>query len=159
MLSNDPLTDPLNPEDLFTCKECGDCCKGYGGTFITDRQLRTIANYIGMDPLRFIQEKCQISDGKPVLAQKENGYCIFWDGLCTIYSVRPDMCRKWPFIESVLHDVSNWHIMAGSCPGMRTDIPSRVILDCVKKKLREFEFSDSNKHHPIPIKPLSLVKL
>jgi hypothetical protein len=45
------------------------------------------------------------------------------------------MCKEWPFIKSVLVDIDNWYIMAGLCPGMRTDIPDRVIKECVRKEL------------------------
>lgn len=132
---DDPLTDPLDPETIFTCQKCGTCCLGYGGAFVTREQIEAIAEYIGMDIDRFIRKKCTYSGGKPLLGQHEDGTCIFWDEICTIYPVRPDMCRKWPFIESVLHDVSNWHIMAGSCPGMRTDVSDEVIRNCVKRAL------------------------
>jgi len=154
MPSDGPKPNRIYPENIFKCARCGDCCKGYGGTYITDRQLRVIAGYLGITPGRFIEEKCQLSGGKPVLAQKENGYCIFWDGLCTIYPVRPDMCRKWPFIESVLQEVSNWHMMAASCPGMSTDVPDAVIHDCVEEKLREFQSLHSDKPRLHQIKPL-----
>jgi Fe-S-cluster containining protein len=145
MPTNGLQPDRICPEDIFTCTRCGDCCKGYGGTYISDRQLRIIADYLGMDLQHFVEEKCQSSGGKLLLAQKEDGYCVFWDGLCTIYPVRPDMCRKWPFIEGVLQDVNNWHIMAASCPGMRTDVPDDVIRDCVEEKLREFQLFSSGK--------------
>jgi len=143
MPSDPSSADVRCPEGVFKCNRCGDCCKGYGGTYITREQMLDIANHIGMEPDRFLKEKCRISGGKPVLAQKEDGYCIFWDGLCTIYPVRPGMCRKWPFIESVLLDISNWQIMAGSCPGMRTDIPESVIRACVEKMLRMLPFTDA----------------
>jgi Fe-S-cluster containining protein len=72
-----------------------------------------------------------ISGGKPLVAQTENGYCIFWDQLCTIHPVKPHMCRNWPFIESILVDVENWQSMAASCPGMRTDFSDNQIRKCV----------------------------
>jgi hypothetical protein len=46
------------------------------------------------------------------------------------------MCRRWPFIESVVADPQNWAIMAGSCPGMRTDIPLAQVRACVAAVLR-----------------------
>jgi hypothetical protein len=72
-----------------------------------------------------------MSGGKSLVAQAENGYCIFWDRLCTIHPVKPHMCRKWPFIESILVDSSNWHSMAASCPGMRADFSDDQIQRCV----------------------------
>jgi len=128
-------SSPVRPADIFECRRCGDCCIGYGGTFVTDAQVASIADHIGMTPEGFVAEKCRLSGGKPVFAQGEDGYCIFWDGQCTIYPVRSDMCRKWPFIESVLRDVTNWSIMAASCPGMRTDVSDEAIQACVREEL------------------------
>ena len=122
MPSDDQPPDLSDPESIFNCQKCGTCCHGYGGTYVTDKQIKVISDYIGMDPDKLVQEKCQMSGGKPLLAQCEDGTCIFWDALCTIYPVRPDMCRRWPFIESVLVDTDNWHIMAGICPGIHTGL-------------------------------------
>ena len=125
----------MKPSDIFKCTKCGDCCKGYGGTYVTAKDIKAIAAYIKTDPESFVDNYCNKSGSRLVLAQGENGYCIFWDGLCTIHPVKPYMCRQWPFIEGVLIDVNNWQIMGGFCPGIRTDIPDSVVLECVKKEL------------------------
>ena len=128
-----PSDTKARPE-IFKCQKCGDCCKGYGGTFLTGNDIKTIAEYIGTDPPTFIAKYSQLSGGKPILAQGPNGYCIFWDKFCTIHSVKPRMCSEWPFIKSVLVDVKNWHIMAGLWPGMRTDVIDNTIKACLKKE-------------------------
>ncbi len=125
----------MKSSDIFKCKKCGDCCKGYGGTFVTEKDIITIAAYIKADPEQFVADYCRMSGKKPVLAQGKNGYCIFWEGQCTIHPVKPRMCKAWPFIESVLIDVNNWHIMASSCPGIRIDVPGSLVKECVKKEL------------------------
>lgn len=125
----------MKPSDIFKCTKCGDCCKGYGGTYVTAKDIEAIAEYIKTDPESFVDNYCNISGSKLVLAQGENGYCIFWDDICTIHPVKPHMCRQWPFIKSILIDVDNWNIMANQCPGIRTDVPDSVVLKCVKKKL------------------------
>jgi Fe-S-cluster containining protein len=126
----------MESSDIFECKQCGDCCQGYGGTFVSPEDIQSIAAYIQTSPDRFVSDYCQISGGKPVLAQGENGYCVFWNATCTIHPVKPRMCRAWPFIKSVLADIANWRIMAGACPGMRTDVSDDVIRKCVKKELK-----------------------
>lgn len=125
----------LKPEDIFNCRKCGDCCKGYGGTFITEKEIETIAAYIREDFETFVKNYCRISGGKKILAQAKNMYCIFWDGVCTIHPVKPRMCKTWPFLESILVDIGNWHIMASLCPGIRTDVPNGVVKKCVVEKL------------------------
>ena len=124
---------------IFQCKQCGECCKGYGGTYITEKDINAISGLLDIDPEYFVKTYCQFSGGKPVLAQGENGYCIFWDKLCTIHGVKPRMCREWPFIEPVLADINNWEIMAGSCPGIRTDVPDDMIKACVEKTIANRE--------------------
>ncbi|RZB30621.1 MAG: uncharacterized protein SRB1_02901 [Desulfobacteraceae bacterium Eth-SRB1] len=125
----------MKPSDIFKCAKCGDCCKGYGGTYVTAKDIKAIAAYIKTDPESFVDNYCSRSGSRLVLAQGENGYCIFWDGLCTIHPVKPHMCKQWPFIESVLVDMNNWDIMANQCPGIRTDVPDSIVLECVKKEL------------------------
>ena len=127
-----------NASDIFECKKCGDCCKGYGGTFVTAKDIEAISAYIKTDPKTFVADYCRMSGNRPVLAQGKNGYCVFWDGQCTIHPVKPRMCKAWPFIKSVLADVNNWHIMAALCPGIRTDVPDNIVKACVKKELLKF---------------------
>ncbi len=128
----------VSPEDLFQCEKCGDCCKGYGGTFITQDDIEKIARFIGSPVETFVSTYCNISGGKPVLAQRADNYCIFWDEICTIHPVKPKMCKAWPFIESVIADPINWEIMSGACPGIRTDFPLSVVVACVKKQLSNY---------------------
>ena len=128
-------SDCIDPEELFDCRKCGDCCKGFGGTYLTAEDIETIAIYIGSDPEKFVDRYCSLSGTKPVLAQRKDGYCIFWDKICKIHPVKPLMCRKWPFIESILVDAENWLIMAGSCPGIQTDVPVDMVQKYVKKRL------------------------
>jgi Fe-S-cluster containining protein len=127
--------DNIKSEDIFKCQKCGDCCKGYGGTFITEKETETIAAHLHMDPDTFVENYCQVSGGKRILAQSGDMYCIFWDGLCTIHPVKPRMCKAWPFIESILVDTGNWAIMASLCPGIRTDVANRIIKKCVAREL------------------------
>ena len=121
--------------DIFECRRCGDCCRGYGGTLVEEADIGAIAAYLGITAERFRYKYCVLSGSRPMLVQQPNGFCAFWDRLCTIHPVKPRMCRAWPFIKSVLKDVTNWHIMAGMCPGIRTDVSDEQIIACVKKKL------------------------
>ena len=128
-------SDCMRPEELFECHMCGDCCQGFGGTYVEEKDIEAISRYIGCQMEKFIDRYCSLSGKKPVLAQKTDGYCIFWDKICTIHPVKPRMCRKWPFIESILVDAQNWLIMANSCPGIHADVPATKVQKFVKKKL------------------------
>lgn len=121
--------------DIFGCTMCGKCCKGFGGTFVSEEEIKKIAAYVGSDPDTFIARYCQRSGRRMVLAQAEDGYCIFWDQQCTIHEVKPRMCKAWPFIKPVLVDAKNWRVMANSCPGMRQDLCDAEILQCVENEI------------------------
>lgn len=125
------------PEDLFVCRQCGDCCRGYGGTFLGPRDIDAIAAFIGSSPENVVKNCCTLSGGKPLLAQKSDGYCIFWEEQCTIHPVKPRMCRQWPFIESVLVDPGNWEAMAGACPGMNTGFSHEQVKACTRRRLQQ----------------------
>lgn len=127
-------SDTPPPADIFTCRMCGDCCRGYGGTYLSENDITAISEYVGMEPAQFVETCCRMSGGRPVLAQSGSGYCLFWDRVCTIHAVKPSMCRSWPYIRSVLADVANWHSMASCCPGIRTDVPDEVILAEVRRR-------------------------
>lgn len=120
---------------LFVCTRCGDCCKGYGGTYLTESDIQAISDYLGVTVDRLLAVYTRPSGGRPLIAQGDDGYCIFWEKECTIHPVKPKMCRQWPFIASILVDVGNWRAMADSCPGMDADAPEEMIRDCVKKAL------------------------
>ena len=128
-------SDTIGPGrgDLFACRRCGDCCKGYGGTYITENEIDNICRYLGLERNTFIKHYCQMSGDRPVIAQGLDGYCIFWDKLCIIHAVKPRMCRNWPFIESILVDPRNWQAMAASCPGMRAGVSDDQIQRCVSE--------------------------
>lgn len=112
---------------LFECNQCGDCCKGFGGTYLSDMDIQAIADYIGECVETFKNRYCEPSGGRLVLSQGKDDYCIFYSNNCTIHPVKPRMCRRWPFIDSLLVDTVNWHIMAASCPGMRTNMEEKQL--------------------------------
>ena len=129
-------SDYTQDAEIFKCQKCGACCKGYGGTFLNRKDIQAIAKYIKTDLQSFITDYCQLSGGRPILAQGKNGYCIFWDKHCLIHPVKPRMCKTWPFLKSVLVDVDNWQIMAASCPGIRSDVADSIIREWVRKEMK-----------------------
>ncbi len=117
-------------EDIFQCKLCGECCRGFGGTYVTDEDIRNIACFIGTDPAMFVNEYCDMAGSKPVLTQGENEKCIFFNDSrqCTIHPVKPYMCRAWPFIKTIIKNPENWDAMAGACPGMKKGVPHKDLI-------------------------------
>jgi len=124
----------VTPGDLFQCRMCGECCRGFGGTYLTEADIQQIAAYLSLPLEKFINQYCTFSGSRRVLAQAENGYCVFWDKKCTIHPVKPRMCKAWPFIAGVLADVGNWEVMASMCPGIQTGFPPETIIRCVQQE-------------------------
>ncbi len=134
-----------DPSDFFQCQMCGDCCKGYGGTFVTEEEIESISRYLNIDSESFLADYCQWSGRRPVVKTAQSGYCVFWDEACTIHQVKPRMCRLWPFIESVLIDPTNWTSMHSMCPGIRTDVDHQDLSACIKQVLAENKILASRK--------------
>lgn len=136
MTSDARPEERLGPSDIFQCRQCGECCRGFGGTLVSGADVDAIAEYLGISPNVFAKTYCVRSGSGTVLVQGEDGYCVFAENaLCRIHPVKPRMCRAWPFIEGVLRDPGNWQIMAGACPGIRADVPEATVIKCVKAAL------------------------
>lgn len=119
----------IQSEDVFECCQCGDCCKGFGGTYVNARDIQRICAYIHFDPKKFVTRYCEPSGSRHVLALGKDGYCIFFDPKkqCTIHPVKPYMCRAWPFIQTIIDHPENWNAMANSCPGIKKDVPHEIL--------------------------------
>jgi uncharacterized protein len=128
-------------QDIFNCVQCGECCKGFGGTYVSDRDIVRIADYVDCTTEFFVKNYCEKSGSKQVLACGSDGYCIFFERQkqCTIHPVKPYMCRAWPFIRPVLRYPENWNIMAGSCSGMKKDVPEDLVLKTVKIEVKKLD--------------------
>jgi uncharacterized protein len=144
-MTSNLFQDDMTPSKIFICQKCGECCKGYGGTFVTQKDLEAISQYTKIPLTQLLEKYCQLSGKKPVLAQGKDGYCIFRkEDLCGIHPVKPRMCKAWPFIESVVKNPENWHMMAGCCPGMRTDVSDDTIRECVSAVLADEKAGKGN---------------
>lgn len=124
-------------QTLFECTRCGDCCKGYGGTYLTESDINTISAFIGISALEFLRRYCVLSGQRPILAQQANEYCIFYDQGCCIHEVKPRMCRQWPFIQSLMVDIANWRMMASVCPGMNTQLDGQQLLAAIRREINQ----------------------
>ncbi len=125
--------------DIFQCRQCGECCTGFGGTYVTEQDIKNIADYINVETEKFISKFCDMSGTRHVLSQGENEKCIFFDmeKQCTIHPVKPYMCRAWPFIQAIVKHPENWNTMANSCPGMKKNIPEETLKKIVSEELKK----------------------
>ncbi len=112
----------MGSSKIFECQKCGVCCKGYGGIFVTDQEVRATAKFLNITQDEFIDRYCEESGGRTMLRTGENGYCIVWDELCTIHPVKPSLCNTWPYLKSVLADKNNLTVIQNACPGVSKDV-------------------------------------
>jgi Fe-S-cluster containining protein len=124
-------------DDIFMCIECGACCHGFGGTYVSNDDIKTISKFINCDPDTFLKKYCTRSGSKYVLIQGQDNNCIFFDKekQCTIHPVKPYMCRAWPFIKTIISNPENWNAMADSCPGMKKDVDHKTLIQIVKHEI------------------------
>ncbi len=129
--------------DIFDCQLCGQCCKGFGGTYVTRADIKNIAVFIKADPDTFAATYCDMSGKRPVLTLNDQGTCIFFDPekQCTIHPVKPYMCKAWPFIKTIIKNPENWDIMANSCPGMKKQMPHKDLQRIVALEKEELDRS------------------
>jgi len=128
-------------DDIFECTQCGECCRGFGGTYVTPEDIKRISQFIKCDPGTFIPRFCDMSGSRPVLTLGQEGKCIFFDKLCTIHAVKPYMCRAWPFIQTLVDHPENWEAMAGSCPGMKKEVPEETIQRIAALEIKKLQSS------------------
>jgi len=115
----------------FSCNQCGNCCSGPRGYvwFHLD-ELNAMADYLGMLPQEFLQQYARKVDGHYTLNEMPSprGYdCVFLKyslegkALCSIYPVRPQQCRTWPFWPDNLQSKRTYAGVARAtpCEGMQ----------------------------------------
>jgi Fe-S-cluster containining protein len=96
--------------DLFSCTRCGKCC-GDVVIPLTKEDVRRIegAGHSGFYTDTWIGTKVMLM---------RDGKCLFYgNGGCSIYDIRPRICREFPFtkILGVIPYGRTWHY----CEGMQ----------------------------------------
>jgi uncharacterized protein len=104
----------------FECTQCGHCCTGAPGfVWVSDEEVGALAEFLGVSPAQAHDLYTRRYGARRSLREKENGDCVFYDKKvgCTVYSVRPQQCRTWPFWESNLRTEAHWQETCETCPG------------------------------------------
>ena len=102
------------------CDSCeGRCCTGESGyIWLTNSERKTIAEHLGLDEARFIQDYLRKEGYKYSIKEVliEGSYnCVFYDKGCGIYDVRPLQCRTYPFWD---YFKTNTKELVKECPGI-----------------------------------------
>ncbi|MEG1642458.1 MAG: YkgJ family cysteine cluster protein [Synergistaceae bacterium] len=106
----------------FTCRMCGKCCGGEPGYIWTEaKERKEIAEHLGIELETLRKLYLKKINGSISIKEKKNFDCIFLHDetrRCTIYPVRPQQCRTFPFWKSMLEDKEEWDFYASRCPGI-----------------------------------------
>ena len=103
----------------FTCTDCGRCCSGSPGIVaLTPAECEALAAFLDCSPAGLLEQGVVPHDNGYRILEKPNGDCLFFDGRCTIYPVRPLQCRTYPFWRKNLRSQEAWHRTCAECPGI-----------------------------------------
>jgi Fe-S-cluster containining protein len=103
----------------FECTQCGTCCQGEGGIHMDPEEIERIARFLSLSPEAFLVKYCLVKNGKVYIHIREDRYCHFaQEGKCSIHTVKPAPCRRWPFLKPMLTDQANWETARNSCPAL-----------------------------------------
>ncbi len=118
------MTDPAWYKDglRFSCRGCERCCRGAAGNvFVNDEEIEKLAAHFELSNKAFRAEYTRKGRrGQVLLTEKKNKECIFYQRKkgCSIYDLRPQQCRTYPFWGAVLLTAENWEAEGKSCPGI-----------------------------------------
>ena len=111
-------TPPWYADGLpFSCTGCGSCCRGEGYVWMTPPEIQAIAELLQIDLETFGRRFLRRVGRALSLIEKPNHDCIFWDGGCTVYAVRPTQCRTFPFWPENIETPGAWEAVVRQCPG------------------------------------------
>ena len=101
----------------FTCTGCGSCCRGEGYVWMTAPEIAAVAEFLGVSTEDFGRRYLRRVGRSLSLVEKPNHDCVFWDGGCTVYPVRPNQCRTFPFWAENIETPGAWEAVVHQCPG------------------------------------------
>lgn len=99
--------------ELHDCKRCGKCCTGQVVGMLGVEAV-AIARHLNMPASSFKVMFIERQVGKWLMLKKQdNGECLFLlheNGLskCAIYPVRPETCRRFPWLTPMVMTGSKW---------------------------------------------------
>jgi Fe-S-cluster containining protein len=110
-------------DDLqFACRPgCTRCCEQKGFVYLSGRDLRRAAAYLGMSAKAFETRYIYRTRNFLRLRKPRGAQCHFLaDGGCAIHPVKPTQCRVFPFWPELVENRREWRQTAKYCPGIGT---------------------------------------
>ena len=105
----------------FECSGCGDCCSGqHGYVWLEMPDLRRLADFLELSLDDFGRRYLRrVGRSYSLLDDPETGDCVFLeDRRCSVHSVRPAQCRRYPFWPKILRSPRSWQQESTCCEGI-----------------------------------------
>lgn len=103
----------------FACRRCGACCNGAPGIiYCLPEEIGPIAEFLDIAREVFVERCLYPFQSSYSIREDDSGRCIFYEGGCAIYPVRPLQCRTFPFWVQNLRSEQAWRRVAQACPGI-----------------------------------------
>lgn len=104
----------------FACQSgCTRCCDTKGFVYITENDLRRIAEHLGLSAKAF--EERYVIRFRHVLRLRKprKSQCHFLSETgCSVHVVKPVQCRTYPFWPELVEDRDAWNDESKRCPGI-----------------------------------------
>ena len=116
-ISSDPWWSQDSADLRFKCTGCGRCCLNDGEVWMDGGEFNEVADFMNISLATLMDDYTDMISGgwakmknyvSPITNQDK---CIFLaedNKECTIYSVRPNQCRTYPWWPRLLFNDSNW---------------------------------------------------
>ena len=97
----DELAGELHEQafQIVDCTRCANCCKTMDINF-DDEDIERIAGHLNMPTAEFIEAYLEVNDEDgPYKARQKPCPFLGDDDRCTVYEVRPTVCREYPHTD------------------------------------------------------------
>lgn len=103
----------------FECQQCHQCCVGAHGTiYVTADEIVSLSGHLHLSTTEFSEHFLYPYKDSYSIGEHPDGRCLFFDNGCTVYPLRPNQCRTFPFWFSNIRSEERWRATAKACPGI-----------------------------------------
>jgi uncharacterized protein len=121
MRKRNNLMQDVDKPPVFSCQQCGECCRGEKGILVTTAEHAAMAAHLSLSLEDFAARYLLETAMGPQLASR-NGACVLQgDGLCLVHPVKPRICREWPYLSALLQHADEFEAAKEACPGLAPD--------------------------------------
>jgi hypothetical protein len=86
--------------------------------WVSASEARRLARFLDLSLEQFRTRYLRRVKNRCSLTERANGDCVFFRGGCTVYPVRPQQCRTFPFWSENLRSEDAWAEAGEGCPGI-----------------------------------------